>query len=618
MIEDFNVSDFLFSSQGASSGELISALASIYNSEPPKCVEFYGAWGSLAVTQSQYRGFDPLETDTHIVVIIGGPVLCFQDNDFMSGGNSQAGTRAIYTRWLTGHIDWGEDLSGPFVVLLIDKVTCEIMCVTDLMMFIPLYQHESEVSVAISTHVDALASHCGQSNSFDEVSLVDFILHNVVTYPYTIYKKIFQCHPAAEHRYTFKEGASSIAAAMPVPYWLPTEADSYESLSEAAKALRSGVNNYVERITGSMHHVAQFISAGEDSRVVSGVLPIRLQRDAFVFLDKMNREGRVAKKVARIYGANFTADYRELTHYLAILPEAAALIGGGHQCKHSHALGFHARHKLDGYSAVFGGYLSDSLLKALYARKPKGFDRFPFLPQVELPGETRSKAVANPLFSDELLNGVTQRRRAHLRVLQSLRPSTAHEWFALWPMTMRATIPNLYSNRRLFASFEPFMSKEVVKIGASVPVSWKLNRRLFNKAFRPFLSKSKWCLHPDGQLPYFPWWVNSPIRLLIWSYRQVVSCAGRVRVNQGPWADWQKIQKTNEWQAAINATLDSGELVGLQQALQRGALTGSKLGVHQKINFLQVLNLVNKKTQKQPETQVTMNESSVKHRQTSV
>lgn len=588
------MSDFLFDSRGATKGELTSRLASIYRSEPPRCVEYHGVWGSLAVTQSTYYGFNALETDTHIVVVIGGPVLCYQDNAFMSEDNSCSGTTAIYTRWLSGKMEWAEDLSGPFVVLFINKLAKEVVCVTDLMMFIPVYRYESEDCIVISTHVDVLARHCGQSNDLDEVSLIDFILHGVVTYPHTIYSHIFQCHPASEHKYLLNDCATGVSSVPLAPYWLPTEENVYKNIGEAAKALQHGVKSYVERITCSMHRVAQFISAGEDSRVVSGLLPERLERNAFVFLDEMNREGRIAEKVAKIYGAKFTPDYRELTHYLSILPEASDLVGGGHQFRHSHALGFHAKNKLGEYEAVFGGYLSDSLLKAHFARKPRGSDRFPFLPQMMLSGENRSKEVIEPLFPDEQLRKLTQRRRAHLRTVQSIRPSTSHEWFVLWPMTMRLGIPNLYSNRRLFASFEPFMSKEVVKISAAVPVRWKLNRRLFNRAFRPFLCKSKWCFHPDGQLPYFPWWINSPVRLCVWIYRKVITCGGYIKSNQGPWADWQRIQATPEWQSAITVTLDLEQLEGLQKALRSGALAGSGLRVDQKLDFLQVLYLANK------------------------
>jgi len=67
---------------------------------------------------------------------------------------------------------------------------------------------------------------------------------------------------------------------------------------------------------------------------------------------------------------------------------------------------------------------------------------------------------------------------------------------------MRATVPNIYVNRRLF-SYEPFLGNGVVRISSAVPVGWKLNRKLFNRAMRPFLKQSRFIVHGDGWFPYY-------------------------------------------------------------------------------------------------------------------
>src|SRR5690606_24018301 len=204
--------------------------------------------------------------------------------------------------------------------------------------------------------------------AFDEASLADFVLHNAVTYPYTAYQKIRQCQPGSVHRVVrAASGPLRYALHVPAAYWEPLEQNPYPSLKDAALDLRQGVQGYIDRITEHMPRVAQFISAGEDSRALAGMLPNRLERDAYIFLDTMNREGRIASKVAAAYGVNFKPDYRSPTHYLDILPEASALVGAGHQYTHAHTLGFDKKHRLARYPAVFGGYISDSLLKGQYA-----------------------------------------------------------------------------------------------------------------------------------------------------------------------------------------------------------------------------------------------------------
>jgi hypothetical protein len=587
------MSDFIYSSVSKSKGELSKYIQGIYHADAPEVYEYHGTWGSLAVSRNLYNGFQPLETDTHIFVVIGGPVLCFRKNDFLTGNNPTAATMEIYERWQAGSIQWDEDLSGPFVVLVVDKKSKKIRCIVDLMMFIPVYQYTQDDTVMLGTHIDALAAAADQLGELDPASLVDFVLNHIVTHPYTFFKSIYQCQPAAMHSFEFF--GQILRVLEPEIYWLPIENYLYSNIDQAAKALREGLRDYIIRVTESMDEVAQFLSAGEDSRVLSGMLPQKLKRNAFVFLNSMNREGRIAKDVASACGVRFHAEYRTETHYLDILPEATDLIGSGHQHTHAHSLGFHKTCALDRYTAVFGGYLSDSLLKAIYTRKIRGLHRLPFLPQFIIPGENRSKPLSNPLFSDESFSEINRRRREHLRRIMGFRKGTAHEWFVLWPATMRVAIPNLYSNRRLFRTYEPFMCKEAVKISASVPTSWKLNRRLFHKAFKPFLKPSLWIFHADGRLPYFPWWVNIPIQFTVWLAREIGVLTGLMS-NQVPWGDWNRIMKSKKWQDAILKYSNGFELI--RQTVTSDSVAkifeGNKLNKEQKVNFIQLLYILSR------------------------
>jgi hypothetical protein len=587
------MSDFIYSSVSKSKGELPKYIQRIYHTDKPKVYEYHGTWGSLAVSRNLYNGFQPLETDTHIFVVVGGPVLCFRSNDFLTGNNPTAGTEEIYERWQTGSIKWDEDLSGPFVVLVVDKKSTKIQCITDLMMFIPVYQYAQDGIVMLGTQVDALAAAADHLEELDHVSLVDFVLNNAVTYPYTFFKRIRQCNLAAVH--SFDLLGQELRVFEPEIYWLPAAGNNlYKNIDQAAKALRECLQVYISRVTENMEEVAQFLSAGEDSRALAGMLPRKLKRNAFVFLDSMNREGRIAKNVASAYGARFHAEFRGETHYLDILPEASDLIGSGFQHKHAHSLGFHKTCALDRYPAVFGGFSSDVYLKAFFIRKIRGAHRFPFLPQFFIPGETRSKLINNSFFSDELLSGINRRRKDHLKKIMEVRKDTAHEWFMIWPNTMRPAMANLYSNRRLFRIYEPFMCNEVVKISASVPTVWKLNRRLFHKTVRPFLEPSRLIFSNDGRFPYFPWWLNTPIQFYVWLVMKIFTLMGLMRNNQGPWGDWNRVMKSRRWKDAILrysngfepirqiATTDSAEKI----------FKGNKLKMEQKINFIQLLYIL--------------------------
>lgn len=578
------MSDFIFSINNIEPNKITKAIQSIYHQDKPIVQEFHGHWGSLGISRNLYHGFDPYENEQSIVVVIGGPILTFRENDFLNDKDSFEGTKSIFERWQSGEMKWDNDLSGPFSVIIINKLKREVTCITDLMSFIPVYSYKSDNKIVLSTHVDALARITEQYNDLDEVSLVDFILHGVVTYPYTSYLNIYQIAPAAEHR--ILQVSVSLKCNS---YWSPIEENKYKSVNEAVYDLRNGLQSYTDKITSQTTNIAQFISGGEDSRMLSGLLS-NYPRDAYIFLDQMNREGKIAKNVANKYEANFKLATRSELHYLNILPSCSDLVGSGSQYHHAHTYGFHNSCNLFSYTAVFGGMLSDALLKGSHIKKVRRTGKLPLIPEIKKTDYSAGNQLTNFIFTTSVLTELTDRRRSHLNYVKKFRSESAEEWFELWPSSMNANIPNVHANRRLFRSYEPFTSKDVVKISASVPQKWKLNRKLFYPTAKRFLKPSKWLFHGDGWLPYFPWYINNFIRFTIWVYRQIGRKVGFIKGNQGPWGEWNIVINSPEWKQALanyfnKVDQKSDEFSELLKELE----VYGKLSNHQYVNLTQVL-----------------------------
>ena len=544
------MSDFLYHSKVQQQGRQAQCLRDIYHADPPETTEFHGDWGSLAVSRNPYYGFEPHETDSHLFVIVGGPVLTFRDNLFLTGDDPAAGSVSIFERYASGGISWDEDVSGPFAVLIVDKQEHTVRCVTDMMLFIPVYEFAGSDEAALSTHPDALAHATDQQDATDTVSMIDFVLNNVVTYPFTMYSGIRQCLPAAVHEY--RPGVGTKARPEPHLYWEPFDTQQFRTIGEAADALRQEVTGWIRRITEGMDHVGMFVSGGEDSRVVAGLLPHSLKKDGFVFLDSMNREGRIAKKVAQAHGIDLHVSLRETTHYLKLMPRACDLMGSGQQCIHAHTLGFHKSCGLDRYPAVFGGFLANSLLKAGGMRKLRFQRKMPFLPDVEIKGEGHSRPLRSNLFNRKALEEIDRRRRDHVALTSQYRTESLHQWFQFWPRSMGFANANIAVNRRLFRSYEPFTCSGVIKISAGVPNAWKRNNRLYNMAFRGAQKSTKWVTHSKGAYPYFPYWVNIPFQFRYWLWEKIRNRLGIRRQYEGPWIDWAGLMVTEEWKSRID------------------------------------------------------------------
>ncbi|UOQ87047.1 hypothetical protein [Gracilibacillus salinarum] len=583
------MSDFIYSYNKCSISDIKNAFQSIYPDDFNLTVtEYHGDWGNLFVTKSPYNGFEPYETDEYLAVVIGGPLLNFTDNSHLSVNENNDATKAIFDRWLSGKMEWQNDLNGPFAVIIIEKLSKEVFSVTDLMSFIPLYYYQKQgQSDMIASHVDVFNKMFDGHLEEDIVSKVDFILHGIVTYPYTEYKNVFQLAPASTTVVT--EGNIQRNE----HYWYPSEVDLHLTKKEVAESLRNALTSYTKTITDHSYNVAQFISGGEDSRVLLGLIPeVDKKREAIIFLDNMNREGQMAKKAVTLYKtANFNLYTRSKTYYLDILPQCADLVGSGAQYFHAHTFGFYNKSKLNEYDAVFGGLFSDALLKGARVKKIRGSKRFPFIPDIKLSTYSPEKQQSTGVFNNEVVQEVFRRRKNHFEFIKTFREKTAEEWFELWPSSMNLNIPNFHVNRRLFKSFEPFLSNEVVKLSAAIPQKWKMNRIIFHRTAKSYLKPSKWLFHSDGRLPYFAWYVNIPIQFSFWLYEQLGKKLGWIKGNQGPWAEWHFVMKSAKWNDMIEEyASDEYSLSEYVNADNVSELFNSNLNYVQKLNVMQLLN----------------------------
>jgi len=583
------MSDFIFSNKKIDKGILNKNIKQIYHKDSPSVNEYHGNWGSLSVSDNLYNGFQPYETAKHICIVIGGPVLTFRSNNFLTSKNldeKNTGSKAIYERWLSGGMVWERDLSGPFAMLIVDKIIGQITFVTDMMSFIPIYLFKDSSSLMVSTHVDALAKSSNQQNNIDEISKVDFILHGSITFPFTDYELIKQVKPASVY-YTGVEEDEVKS----LTYWTPKEKVQYESIEQAASELRGALDRYIKFVTKDMTHIAQFISGGEDSRLLSSLLPKKIKRDSFAFLEEMNIEGKIAYKTAEAYGASFNLAKRSKTHYLDVLPACSDLVGSGSQFLNVHTMGFHKSCKLNQYVAVFGGLFSDALLKGTRIKKVLGQGVFPFLPQIKSKSDSSVSKVKNTFFKPEVIHELDKRKKQHFEYVAQYRPESVAEWVELWPISMNSNSPNLHGNRRLFRTYEPFLANEVIKISASVPQNWKLNRKLFYKTARPLFKSTKWLINSDGRWSYFPWYVNSIPQFLMWVYQQAGRKSGLVKTNHGSWADWNVVMKSKKWQATTKRYIKGlNEIESVFKQNEFPNVFESKtLTKKQKLNLLQVL-----------------------------
>lgn len=573
------MSDFLYSNRPGESVTLTTCLQRCCPWLANSITTYEGKWGSLVIGPALYDGFQPIETDRDILLFLGAPLLTFnQPNDAIDSASRKIDV--LLNRIRAGKINWAEDLNGPFCALHVSKADRVVSCVTDLMMFIPVYEYVSGDDLMIGSHVDAVAHAAAQEREVDSVSIADFLRHQVITHPFTLYENVRQADASSIHTYTPDQAGGNRRQQQ--SYWRPTEGSYHETLADTARTLRDSLQRYIDGVTSEATNVAQFLSAGEDSRVVASCLRNRPNHDGLIFLDQMNREGHLAEQLAAIYRINMQLTLREPLHYYKILEQASQLVGSGLPYVHAHCVGLTETTHLADYDAVFGGFLADTLLKnkPRTKRKARRKEYLPALPHYLLSGfRPIAWTYEHPWLSQDHLLAAEERRKAHWRRIVAWRPRTAHQWFHLYPSTMRSTLGYFQSNRRLFRSYEPFMCHDVVRISASIPDRWKTGRRLFHRAFCDDLLPAATVVHPKGHFPHRAHWANIVMRPVSRLQRSLRKSVGVDQGNQGPWGDWSNIQKHSAWRqdlrylAQNHPLLDTAETAYLREAISKENMT---------------------------------------------
>jgi hypothetical protein len=527
------MSDFLFSSRPDDASSLEAALHGLYSSNR-KVALFSGFWGSLAVTCTSNGELPIAEQEQTLTVLLEHPRPLFSGAHF--GQPTHRLVDAVGARWKSQRMRWLSDLDGPFAAIQIDRRGGVVRFVTDIMQFVPLYQSSRSGHLAIGTHCDALARAVGVDSERDPVSIADFLAWKRVTFPYTVYRGIFQCSPATE--YMWRSGEQDPRASA---YWSPGEHSGSVSFDEAAVEVRNAVADHIAYRARSASTIAHFLSGGEDSRVIAGLLPKSDSRQAILFVDSHNREAQIAERVAERSGSNLSIIYRPPLHPVKIVENSSYLIGSAGSASDVYSADLFSDANLVDFDVVFGGLFFDLFLKGLTVAQRRRFLYNRRL--VSYVAEHRPPSVgisANKYVSAEITAELERRRKRHIDYISSTGALEPFRWFDMFPMSMRSPTNAYNFNRRMFRSSEPVMSTRLVRMLPSLPSDWLLNRRLFHAAFQSDLKYSQWIRHADGRLPYYSWGVNAP---LYFATKAVRSSAKRIRrvlgrpINhEGPWA----------------------------------------------------------------------------------
>ena len=91
----------------------------------------------------------------------------------------------------------------------------------------------------------------------------------------------------------------------------------------------------------------------------------------------------------------------------------------------------------------------------------------------------------------------------------------------------------------------------MIDTAARIPISYKLNRRVFNALFKLNCTNVKFVGHTEGHFPYFGYKINFFIGNFIKLKKLMLRKKGK---NNGPWADYKKMSSSDLVTDFINSS----------------------------------------------------------------
>ncbi|MBP3193857.1 asparagine synthase-related protein [Natronogracilivirga saccharolytica] len=480
---------------------------------------------------------------------------------------------------------------GNFAVIIIGSNKLHV--ITDVSGSIPLYYGITQNCLALSTKPEKVAEKIGNPE-FDNVSIADFIVNETICHPYTTYQNIYAIDPGSINTFTDLDMESE-------SYYKPIEETSNKNLEDWAFELRNMVRDSVHENISDKKNIRVLFSGGEDARVVTSFIPKAYSCKLTTILDFKNREYALANMVARTLNRPLEWVQRPAGFYRNNFKERIELIGSGRDIRHTHLFGDTAK-PYENSDLLLGGYAADTLFKTAwmkntgYSFKGAGPERmYPYNPD-DISGVHSPDDLA--WLHKDLAYAIWERRwKFHLR-FKEIRPLTAGNWHTLWPMgTHRTTYPHYLSTLRVGPKLiEPFLDNRVYQLAAAMPDKFRIDRKVFRKAFRKSLGIAAFVPGSNNRIPAIGGTLGSLARLAIISNRKIID---KITSRQGIQESFGK--DTKGFNFSMNDFFNSQSLNDFNDIIRGEIVNQNHYGIDldmisskYKVRLLQTLFVINK------------------------
>lgn len=488
------MSDFLIHFDPAvEPADLVALLKQPYGDSAPEGKGFRHPWGSWAVLD------DPVAHGRNALAA-GGLTFAWV-GDLVFPGGSEGLRGCLEAEWPVARQALTADdcvrllqkgallprLNGAMAAVIAADDSLGV--ITDPMAAVQVYVGTDEAgqTLAVGTHPDLVARCLGDDERLDPVSICDFLNMGTPCCPHTMHRNVTEVAGGTVRLFRFGPGGTREEREF--RHWTPPDALSASAGAGteelAAEFTRRWKRAVVRRCEGVRLGVT--LSGGMDSRVVLAEIPPEKSCVALTLCDEINREARIARRVARCYGREWVTLQRDPEYVADTAIAATRFTGCEGEWHHAHAIGFAERFAEMGLDTVFTGLYMDNNFKAYYGRDLKRVPRLGnLLPPVyrarPLDYVNRINDLCRQHVRDELVRACLERRRRFYEASFARQRESAWEWLDGYPVTQASDNTGWIVERRVMPLRLPVMDREMVDLAFLIPARLKAGGQLYLRA----------------------------------------------------------------------------------------------------------------------------------------
>jgi len=404
-------------------------------------------------------------------------------------------------------------LNSNFAGVIFDNESSKTHLFTDRLGSRPLYYTKSpNDSLIFSTSLQAVASHSNYDIRFEKEFLCQYLTIYRVLGLDTPLKDIRKIHPGSI--LTFDHETGKIKKRV---YWRPK----YKPLDKDFQYFVDWFSKIFDEVMydrlDKNKDYGLMLSGGTDSRIIADYLE---GETAFHMNETMNREAKIARKVAKVTKNKFEFLKREKEYVPNSLQIVTPLMNFNNYFKAAHSIGF--SEELQNVDVIVSGHYADTVLLALYVPKIKL--ELPFFYPVELLFENiimrkinstedllqhinkpNPQYVTSYFKLDKYIskNNKESDRRCQLNKVFFQGLDTMINFWPIYPITNTKGILIYESLNQMSNTCYPYLDNRIIELSQYLPTKYKIKRDIVKNSLHQKNTRLSKIIEPKSLQPTY-------------------------------------------------------------------------------------------------------------------